>query len=146
MQDVQVTFRWAICPQDLEEQHECPICGKSVETRTVVAQLTVPSHPIILEGSLCDECIQMLSARSESFPSLFGYYRLLEGHPEPMFATDEEYMELERRNEWGGGTQPGAPFGSLASFAIATGPGLYGVPAFLLFFTRSVFVRCPALR
>ncbi|MDP9477437.1 MAG: hypothetical protein M3R38_17430 [Actinomycetota bacterium] len=101
---MEIELQWAFTEEDMRTG-PCAICGLEFEPRAVI----IRSGPHGLET--CEECLRALSFRKEREPSVpwptwEEYRALVEGHPEPMFASPEEAEASEREGGLGGGGWP----------------------------------------
>lgn len=85
---MRLELQWAFVKEDIPDQ-PCDLCEVEFKGRAVI----IRTDPYGYEA--CEECLRALSQRKEQepgapWPTWEEYQALVESHPEPMFASDEE--------------------------------------------------------
>lgn len=90
---MRLELQWAFVKEDIPNQ-PCDLCEVEFKGKAVV----IRTDPHGYEA--CEECLRALSQRKEQesgapWPTFEEYQALVESHPEPMFASNEEMEASE---------------------------------------------------
>jgi len=98
---MRLELQWAFVKEDMQGG-PCAICEAEFTPRAVIIRADQRRDDL---GEVCEDCFRCLTRRMAEgnvpilWPTWSEYQALVEAHPEPMFATQEEFEASEPMEE-----------------------------------------------